>query len=427
MKKILIITYHWPPSGGVTVLRPLKFVKYLRLYGWEPIIYTAKNPSYQITDKSLMKDVPSNLTIFKKKIWEPYLIYKKLSFKNRKFNAQDIINIEVEPHNLIDKLAIWIRANFFIPDARAFWIKPSVRFLIKYLKKAKVDLVYSNGPPHTNNVIAALVSQKSLVPWVVDLQDPWTKIGYGEYLPFSKKSILKHSKFEKITFNTASRVITVSKNWENEFKKNTFKPVDTISWGFDEEDFHDLVIDTSKLVYYISHIGTLGIDRFPNGLILALNSLFKKNSNFRERFFLNLVGQVDYRIKNELNNSLFADRVRYYGQVTRPQALKFMVNSSVLLLIVNTTRDSLGRIPAKTFEYLRAQRPIICFADKDSSTAEIISKYSGHLVTTHDNWSLIEEFIKYNLENDVRINNDISHYEMKYLTRRLASICDEIK
>ncbi len=153
MKRVLILTYYWPPSGGAGVQRWLKFVKYLREFGWEPIVYTAENPEAPADDDSLEKDIPQNLTILKTPIWEPYDLYKKFTGQasNDRVNAGFLH--EKEKPAWSEKLSVWIRGNFFIPDARRFWIKPSIRFLQRYLKTCPVDAIVSTGPPHTMHMI----------------------------------------------------------------------------------------------------------------------------------------------------------------------------------------------------------------------------------------------------------------------------------
>src|SRR4051812_47618816 len=175
MNKVLILTYYWPPSGGAGVQRWLKFVKYMRDFGWEPVVYTVKNGEMPVIDESLQKDVPAKLTVLKTSIWEPYSIYKQFigRKKDDKINAS-FLN-ENKKAGITDKISIWIRGNFFIPDARKFWIKPSIKYLSSYIAQNKIDYVISSGPPHSMHLIAAgLKSKFPHVKWVADFRDPWT-------------------------------------------------------------------------------------------------------------------------------------------------------------------------------------------------------------------------------------------------------------
>jgi glycosyltransferase involved in cell wall biosynthesis len=178
MKKILIITYYWPPSGGAGVQRWLKFAKYLRNFGWEPVIYTPLNPEFPAIDNTLAKDIPADVEVIRTPIWEPYEFYKKFTGKKSttKINS-GFLNDKKSP-GLVEQLSVWIRGNLFIPDARKFWIKPSVRFLTKYLKENHVDAIVSTGPPHSMHLIALAIKTRLNIPWLADFRDPWTDIDY---------------------------------------------------------------------------------------------------------------------------------------------------------------------------------------------------------------------------------------------------------
>ena len=158
-KRVLIITYYWPPSGGAGVQRWLKFAKYLPSAGWQPVIYTPENPELAVEDPSLANDIPAEAEIIKTNIWEPYDWYKKLTGKKGKTINAGFSN-EGKKAGILEKSAIWLRGNLFIPDARKFWIQPSTRFLSSYLKKHPVDAIISTGPPHSMHLIALGLKQQ---------------------------------------------------------------------------------------------------------------------------------------------------------------------------------------------------------------------------------------------------------------------------
>ena len=184
MKRVLVITYYWPPVGGSGVQRWVKFAKYLPTEGWQPVIYTPKNPDLASIDESLLEDIPAEAEILKKNICEPYSIYRKLT------GSKGQIKVEANPGNggkgsFMKKISLWIRGNFFMPDPRCLWIRPSVRFLKKYLKEHPVDVIVSTGPPQSMHLIARKVSLATGIPWVADFRDPWTKIFYFKHLRLS--------------------------------------------------------------------------------------------------------------------------------------------------------------------------------------------------------------------------------------------------
>ena len=182
-KKVLIITYYWPPAGGSGVQRWLKFVKYLRDFNIEPVVYTVDNPSYPILDKSLESEIPKDLEILKQPIFEPNSI---LSFFGNKKKKESAGFLNSNP-TFFGKIVLFIRANYFIPDARKFWIKPSVKFLSNYLKNNEIDAMITTGPPHSMHVIGLALKEKFEVKWISDFRDPWTEIDYFQQLPLTKK------------------------------------------------------------------------------------------------------------------------------------------------------------------------------------------------------------------------------------------------
>ena len=205
MKKVLIITYYWPPSGGAGVQRWLKFVKYLREFGWEPIVYTAENPEVPVIDETLTKDIPEGITVLRTKVWEPYQIYKRLSGRKQSDRIQTAFLSEKKKPGTIENLSIWIRGNFFIPDARRFWIKPSVKYLSRYLNDNPVDLIISTGPPHSMHLIAMHLKGKTQIPWLADFRDPWTNIDFYHQLKLSRSADQTQATGEKsFTFSRCS-------------------------------------------------------------------------------------------------------------------------------------------------------------------------------------------------------------------------------
>jgi len=217
-KKALIITYYWPPGGGAGVQRWLKFVKYLREFGWEPVIYTPENGEMPVIDSSLEKDVPDGVTVIRRPIWEPYSLYKKFvgAGKDEKINTGFLT--EKKRPGLAEKLSVWMRGNLFIPDARKYWIKPSVKFLRSYLKKNPVDVIISTGPPHSMHMIALPLSRELNVPWVADFRDPWTNIDYYKDLKLTKSADRKHHQMEKEVVTGATGIVVVGQRMKEEFE-----------------------------------------------------------------------------------------------------------------------------------------------------------------------------------------------------------------
>jgi glycosyltransferase involved in cell wall biosynthesis len=236
-KKVLIITYYWPPSGGSGVQRWLKISKYLHRHNWTPIIYTPENPEAPAVDQTLVNEVQDHVVVIKKKIWEPYTLYKKLK-GNKEANHANYLSSSSKK-GFIQKLSEWVRANMMIPDPRKFWIKPSASFLSNYVIEQNIDAIISTGPPHSMHLIAQKVKEKTGIPWIADFRDPWTFIDFFYLLPLSQKSLKKHEKLERKVLSTADIRVTVSPNWKKEFEKRYQKPFEVIYNGFDRADFHE--------------------------------------------------------------------------------------------------------------------------------------------------------------------------------------------
>jgi len=302
MKKVLIISYYWPPAGGIAVHRCLKFAKYLREFGWEPIICTAENPEYPILDEGNFKDIPTGVKVLRTKIWEPYNLFKFIIGKKKEERIHNVF-LEEEKLSLAHKLGIWIRGNIFIPDARKFWIRPSVKFLSKYLKESPVDILFTNGPPQSTHMIAYGVKKNLGIPWHADFQDPWTLVDYFPQLMLNPISKTIHKKKEQNVFRWADKVTICSDTWKKDLESIGAKDVGVIVWGYDEDDFPNITLSLSKK-FTLSHFGSLGPDRNAKTLWKALSIIANENKQFAKDLELELVGFVGHAIIDEIKYSM---------------------------------------------------------------------------------------------------------------------------
>ncbi len=359
IKKVLIITYYWPPSGGAGVQRWLKFVKYLREYGWEPIVFTVDGGEVPVTDPSLIKDVPQGIEVIKEPIWEPYTLYKRVIGQKKEDKIQTGFLTENEKPKTIEKLSIWIRGNFFIPDARKFWIKPSVKRLSKYLKENNVDAIVSNGPPHTTHMIALSLKKKFGVPWLADFRDPWTNIDFYDKLLLSKWANKKHHKLEDEVINLADEVVTVSPNWAKDFLEQSKREFQVIYNGFDEEDFNNGTVELDKKFSFV-HIGSMNKDRNPHNLWVVLGELCSEIEGFSEDVEIKMIGPIDIAVKQEIESNGLIENFNKLNYVPHNEVVNYLKGAQMLLLPINDTPNAMGVIPGKLFEYLAAKRPILC-------------------------------------------------------------------
>jgi len=427
-KKILIITYYWPPAGGPGVQRWLKFAKYLPESGWKPVIYTPENPSYPLLDESLLKDVPQNLEIIKTKIWEPYQLAEKLNKSNKKFKAGQF---DVgKNQSWKSKLSIWVRGNFFIPDARVFWVKPSVKFLEQYLKENKIDVVVTSGPPHSLHMIGLGLKEKfPNLKWIADFRDPWTEISYYKHLKLTKSSDRKHRQLESAVFKKADITLATSYTDAENFRKAGANVV-CITNGFDEEakkQKSEIVKGQKNETFTLSYIGVLEQLRNPENLWKVLDELIKENKDFANSFTLKFAGRVDDKILQFIENSSLKDHLLNLGYIPHDKAVEEMANSSLLLITNFPNESSKGIIPGKIFEYLATGKQIISFGPDEADVSRILTETGAGKHFAYQDSKAVKEFIlrKFELWKDGNLlenTQNIEQFSRKNLTKKLVEI-----
>ena len=429
--RLLIISYYWPPGGGAGVQRCLKFSKYLPDFGWEPIIFTAKNADYPIIDESLKAQVSPNLKVLKKEIWEPYSWYKKMMGIQKEEKVQAGFIEEKQQNSRLQNLAKWVRGNFFIPDARRFWIRPSIKYLEAYLKEHPVDAILSSGPPHSVHLIAQALKKKMGVSWVADFRDPWTNIDFYQQLRLSRWADRRHHQLEKAVVREADVVTTVSWHWTEEFRQMGAKKVALITNGYDESDFPQLPIPLDEH-FTISHIGTASKDRNPENLWQVLSELSKELPDFSKQLRIQFIGKTDFSIFNSLAANGLQAQIVKIDHLLHREALHKICQSQLLLLLVNDAPNSMGRIPLKLFEYLAARRPILCVGYPKGDAARLIREnHAGQAFDFKDKESL-KASIKYYYQLFERqklllpTSNDISAYSRRHLTEKLVEVLNII-
>lgn len=432
-KKILIITYYWPPAGGPGVQRWLKFAKYLPEFGWKPIIYTPENPSYPLLDETLMKDVPENIEIVRTKIWEPYQLAEKLNKSNKKFKAGQF---DVgKNQSWKSKLSIWIRGNFFIPDARVFWVNPSVKFLEKYLKENNIGTVVTSGPPHSLHLIGlGLKNKMPELKWIADFRDPWTEISYYKHLKLTKSSDKKHHQLESAVFKNADITLATSYTDAENFRKAGANAV-CITNGFDESDSgkkaegqnSEKANSKIRQAFTISYIGVLEQLRNPENLWKALDELIRENAEFAADFKLKFVGRIDDKILQSIENSSLKNHILNLGYLAHGKAVEEMQHSDMLLITNFPNESSRGIIPGKIFEYLASGKQILSFGPDKADVAKILEETQAGKHFGYQDTEMVKKFIleKFNLwkNGDLLENTQhIDQFSRKNLTRQLTEI-----
>lgn len=423
-RKVLIITYYWPPSGGAGVQRWLKFVKYLRNFGWEPVVYTPENPEYPAIDNSLLKDIPQGIEIVRTPIWEPYSFYKKLvgAKKNERINAGFLS--EKKRPGLAERFSIWLRGNFFIPDARKFWINPSIKFLVKYLKQHPVDAIVSTGPPHSMHMIALGVKKRTGLPWLADFRDPWTNIDFYHELMLSSWADRKHHKQEMSVLKKADEVVVISNSMKTDFLKLLKRDYSVITNGYDQDDIAgvDARIDER---FSVAHIGTMVKTRNPLLLWEVLSEEVLKDTDFANDLEIKLVGSVDYSVTESIEAAGLGNYVNRISYVPHNEVVKIQQQSQVLLLLINDTPNAKVILPGKFFEYMAARRPILCIGPRDGDAAEVILETNAGYVSEKDDKESIRKAInelysRFRTGKNIVDSKGIARFSRESLTGRMA-------
>lgn len=431
MKKVLLISYYWPPAGGIALLRALKTAKYLRDFGWEPIVFTAADAHYPSIDPTSARDIPADLTVLKQKIWEPYHIYKFITGKQKDANVNNVFYVQEDADKWTHRLSVWIRSNFFIPDARALWIRPSVKFLTEYLKEHPVDAIWSTGPPHTNNRIATLLKKRFDVPWIADFQDPWTQVDYYQMLSLTKWGAAKHERMEQEVFEQADVCTIVSDTWKRDLQAIGAQQVEVLPLGYDVADFQHLKQEV-KNEFTLTHLGMMGYDRNPRTLFAVLRDLKTEYPDFDQQLKIKLIGMVDPRVEEAIKANQLTENVALVGSVPRDEALREMLNSPILLLLLNQQDNAKGRIPGKLFEYLYSRRPILALGPTDSDVAQILTQTKGGVTCDYDDYERIKKEVVelyqlfLNQQLITSMATEIAAYDVRLVTQRVANLLDSL-
>lgn len=422
-KKLLIITYYWPPAGGPGVQRWLKFVKYLPDFNIQPIVYIPENPTYPIIDNGLQSEVSEKAIILKNKIAEPYGFASVFSKNKTKKISSGIIPNQ-KKQSFLEKTLLWVRGNLFIPDARFLWVKPSVNYLKKYIQEHNIDTIVTSGPPHSLHLIGLQLKKDLGVKWFADFRDPWTTIGYHKALKLSSYAEKKHKALEKEVLNAADTIIVTSKTTKTEFEALTSKPIEVITNGYDVEKIEKQPLDEK---FTLAHIGSFLSDRNPRILWKALKELIKENKDFKNDFQLKLIGATSQEVLDTIAEFGLTDYVQNMGYVSHQEAIAHQRKSQVLLLIEIDSEDTKSIIPGKLFEYLVSERPIIAIGPKDSDFAEIITSTNTGVFFSYDEKERLKELLlsyyqEYKTQNLKAHAIGLQQYSRKSLTEQLSKL-----
>ncbi|MGV0832269.1 glycosyltransferase [Empedobacter brevis] len=430
MKKILIITYYWPPAGGPGVQRWLKFTKYLPEFGYETYVYIPENPSYPILDDTLAKDVNPKVKLIKNKIWEPYQLAEKLNPKNKAYKGGHFE--KKENQSLLSKLSVFVRGNFFIPDARKFWVNPSAEYLKDFLQKENIDTIVTSGPPHSLHLIGLkLKKQLPNIKWLADFRDPWTQISYHKELKLTSWAAKKHENLEREVIQKADVILATSYADGENFKKIGAKCVEVITNGFEEVKQQT---EKDQKYFHLTYSGGLEILRNPASLWKALSEIIAENQSFKEDFKLDFYGSLADDVKQTIIDQGLENNLIVHGYVSHQESLNAINAANILLLTNFDNQASKGIIPGKLFEYMATGNPILAIGPTDADVEKILQKteagnyfmpqqveeMKGFILSVYRQW-LVNPNQKFETNE-----KEVQQFNRKNLTKKLVKVVDKL-
>ena len=425
MKKVLIITYYWPPAGGSGVQRWLKFTKYLPKYNWQPIIYTPENPYFEVKDEDLLSNIPVEAEIWKTPIWEPYTLKDQLLGKENKTQSSGVVS---NKKSLKNRLLNWVRGNVFIPDPKVYWVKPSVKYLLKKIKAYNIEHIITTGPPHSMHLIGlALKKEIPSLKWIADFRDPWSELDLLDEFHLSNSSRKKHKDLEKEVLQTADVTLTVSETWVEDLKRLGGTRVELITNGYDAADFELKPKTNDKFI--IGHYGLLNHLRNPKNLWKSLANLSEENEKFNSKLEIHFSGNIDAEVIAEIEfYPYLKTKVKQLGYLSHSEVLTEYNEASVLLLLLFNSKSGVGNYPGKIFEYFAAKKPILAFGPKESDIEKLIEKTKTGVFFTYDTMELKKEILNlFHNDGNHLASTEIEGFSRKKLTTDLSELLNSIK
>jgi len=434
MKTVLIVTYYFPPSGGPGVQRVLKFCTYLLEFGWRPIILTVKDADYPARDESLLHEIPKDATVYRTPILEPYTLYRMFTGK-KKGTAVDVNTIPKpgERRSLKERLAEFIRATFFIPDARMGWIKPAVKAGMDIIERHGVQAIYSSSPPYSCSVIARNLKRKTGLPWIAGFRDPWRG-----FLSAPKRWWLPDwidRRLERSVFRECDRLEVawegIAKDFHKKYPHIDMQKVHHLPNGFDSADFPTVEV-IEKQVFTVTYTGSMYGKRNPETFFAAVARLVEAGAVDRERIQLQFIGRFGAEVRTMFDHPVLRDCIVVHDYMPHAASVRHLFQSDALLMVVDDFAGNEEIVPGKVYEYMGSGKPVITLAPEGAVTAVIEETRSGRCARSHDIDAIAAIFLDYyrqwqngTLGTD-QLRASVDQYERRAITRRLAALLNAV-
>ncbi len=436
VKKVLIVSYYFPPCGGPGSIRILKFIKYLKSYGWQPVILTVNDADFHAKDENLLYEIPPDVKVFRTKILEPYQLYRQLTGK-KQHEPVDVATIPEQKKpgkSLRDKIAEFIRAVFFIPDARLGWMPFALRKGIQIINQFDdIELIFSSAPPFTCHVTGFLLSKITGIPWVADFRDPWTQAYFYVNRPYLPNKI--EEKLEKKLFKSADGIVSINKYILNDindkYNLHENKKFFIIPNGYDSTDFENIA-PVQYNAFTIVYTGSLNPKMSPKVFLEAIGELCSENREFAQNIKLVFVGRMPGEIRTYFENNRIKHAVNIINHVPHKESLKYLLSADLLLLIVPEYKQSKIIMTTKIFDYIKAKKPILALTPESEAANLIKETNSGYIVSPNDKQTIKARVLKtYSLwrSNSLTLDSNddvISRFDRRLLTKKLAITFDSV-
>lgn len=420
-KKLLIISYYWPPGSGPGVQRWLKFVKYLHQLGHTCTIVTVRNGSYPSFDSTLENEIPSNCNVLKTRTIEPFTLFNILQGKKGKQMQVAMADLKGEKTKF-KKIANLIRANLFIPDARKGWNYFAYREASKFLKNNAADVIITSGPPHSTHLVGLKLQKKFNIKWVADFRDPWTEISYNSLLMRSNRSIRKDKMLETQVLEKASQVLVVSEEMKRSFA-NRCNQINVLHNGYDESDFEEQN-NPQNPQFTITYTGN-----FKNNQNINLWwECLKKMNLLKKNIVFQIIGNIAPLIEESIEQKDISMVVQKVSFVPHLEAIKFMQQADLLFLPIPKVENNLGILTGKIFEYLASKTPILAMGPENGDASKILSKLHREPMIGYNDRQKLEKTLndhydKWYNNTDTKIKSNLHNtFNRKNLTLKLIDI-----
>jgi len=441
MKKVLVITYAFPPMSVVGVYRTLKFCKFLPEFGWEPVVLTVKRGKDWAYDESLLAGLSPGMRIHRTRTFEPLIRYESFQQRRRKAagDPQDHCRrdpFQGESKSILQRMRFHIAGWLSTPDKQAFWLPFALTEGRKTVREEEIDLIYTSSPPHSTHLIGYFLKRFSGLPWVADFRDPWTLNEYFQEKPTTPRMKQLEAYLEGLVVNGCDHLIANTRSVAEAFrgKFNDLAPfrVSVIPNGYDPEDFQGLEPHNFEK-FTVTHLGSLYGRRQPIGFLKGLSFFLQRHPEAKERLKVLFVGNIEEETLRQMREFDLADIVECKPHEPHRQALRLAFSSHLLLLILGHDPRGAAIIPAKLFEYLFTGKPILALVSEGETAEMIRSHDAGTVITSSDVEEIglgIQQYYEGHLKGNrfqSRSNSrEIEKYHRRHLTAELAEIFDSL-